>query len=76
MITPVRNLIDLLLDCWSCTTKPNHLQKFVLRIAGHLSKIPQKFASLAYLTHLHIKVYEIEAGCPHVLGKLPNLVLL
>lgn len=51
------NLVDLLVDRWSCT-KPRHLQKFELRIAGHLSKIPQKqIASLVYLTHLHIKVF-------------------
>lgn len=69
------NLVDFLVDCWSCT-KPNHLKKFELRIDGHLSNIPRKIASLACLTHLHIKVNEVEAACLHNLGKLPNLILL
>jgi hypothetical protein len=69
------NLVDLLVDCWSCT-KPDHLRKFELGIDGYLSNIPRNIASLAFLTHFHIKVYEVEAECLHSLGKLPNQVLL
>ncbi|TVU23385.1 hypothetical protein EJB05_25748, partial [Eragrostis curvula] len=69
------SLVDLLVDCWSCT-RPDRIRKFELRIDGHLSKIPQKIASLLCLMHLHIKVYEVEAEGLHILGKLPNLILL
>ncbi|TVU23461.1 hypothetical protein EJB05_25830, partial [Eragrostis curvula] len=69
------SLVDLLVDCWSCT-RPDRIRKFELRIDGHLWKIPQKIASLLCLTHLHIKVYEVEAEGLHILGKLPNLILL
>ena len=66
------NSVDLLVDCWVCTS----LKKFELKIDGQISNIPQKMASLENLTHLHINVYKADAEGLYGLGKLPNLVFL
>ncbi|TVU24758.1 hypothetical protein EJB05_27212, partial [Eragrostis curvula] len=67
--------VGLLVKHWA-NKRPHHLKKFELRMSDYLRVVPQKMASLIALTHLHIRVRELEAHVICALGKLPNLVLL
>ncbi|XP_062192976.1 disease resistance protein RGA5-like [Phragmites australis] len=71
----LHGLLDLLVHSWA-NRRPNYLRKFELRIRGFLPLVPQEMASLIALTHLHIRVSEVEAQGIRVLGNLPSLVLL
>ncbi|XP_052161238.1 disease resistance protein RGA5-like [Oryza glaberrima] len=71
----LHHLIDILVDSWAHKRR-NNLRKFELRIGGCLQQVPKNIASLIALTHLHIRVSQVEEEGVRALGSLPNLVLL
>lgn len=71
----LHQLLDVLVDSWA-HKRPYHLRKFELRIGGCLQQVPKNIASVIALTHLHIRVSQVEEEGVRALGSLPNLVLL